>query len=99
MIVVFSKEATDDLELIAEAIAKESPRRAVSLLRGLRQGCEGLADMPRRFQLVPRYEHMGVRRRVVGNYLVFYRVGEASVEILHILYGARDYKQILFPEG
>ena len=99
MNVVFSKEALDDLDRIAAGIAADSPKRAVSFLRELRQGCEGLADMPRRFQLVPRYEHTGVRRRVIGNYLVFYRVEEGRVEILHIVHGARDYESILFPEG
>jgi plasmid stabilization system protein ParE len=98
VIVVFSREALDDLDRIAAAIAEESPKRAVSFLRELRQGCEGLADMPRRFQLVPRYEHAGVRRRVIGAYLVFYRVSEESVDILHIFHGARDYEPILFPE-
>lgn len=97
MIVVFSQEAFDDLDRIAAVIAEDNPKRAVSFIRELRQRCEGLSDMPRRFQLVPRYEHTGVRRRIVGNYLVFYHVGEASVEILHILYGARDYESVLFP--
>jgi plasmid stabilization system protein ParE len=54
--------------------------------------------MPHRFQLVPRYERESVRRRIADNYLIFYRVGDGSVEILHILHGARDYEQILFPE-
>jgi toxin ParE1/3/4 len=47
--------------------------------------------MPHRFQLVPRYEPAGVRRRVVEDYLSFYRVCAASVQILHILHGATDY--------
>lgn len=29
-----------------------------------------------RFPLVPRYEGHGIRRRVHGNYLIFYRVAE-----------------------
>jgi plasmid stabilization system protein ParE len=99
MNVVFTSEARNDLDRIAAAIAEESPKRAVIFINELRQYCEGLADMPNRFQLVPRYEHTGVRRRVVGNYLVFYRVGARDVEILHILYGARDYAPILFPES
>jgi toxin ParE1/3/4 len=98
VIVVFAKEALDDLDRIAATIAEENPKRAVGFIRELRQRCEGLADMPHRFQLVPRYEREGVRRRIAGNYLIFYRVGEGSVEILHILHGARDYEQILFPE-
>jgi plasmid stabilization system protein ParE len=53
--------------------------------------------MPRRFPLVPGHESKGIRRRVFGNYLIFYRIREEIVEIIHILNGARDYEPILFP--
>ncbi|MFF0950878.1 type II toxin-antitoxin system RelE/ParE family toxin [Rhizobium leguminosarum] len=49
--------------------------------------------------MVPRYEHTGIRRRPYGNYLIFYRVGEDRIEILHILNGAQDFESILFSEG
>ncbi len=67
MIVSFSDEAKADLERISATIAETGPKRAVSFERELRQRCEGLADMPNHFQLVPRYEHTGVRRRLFGN--------------------------------
>ena len=45
-----------------------------------------------------RYEQTGVRRRIYENYLIFYRVTETRVEILHILNGAQDHETILFPQ-
>ena len=54
--------------------------------------------MPHRFQLVPRYEKDGARRRVFGNYVIFYRVSDETIEILHILHGAMDNEVILFPK-
>ena len=33
-----------------------------------------------------------------GNYLIFYRIADDTVEVLHVLHGARDYENILFPE-
>ena len=48
---------------------------------------------------MPRYESAGIRRQVYGNYLIFYRVNVSTVEVLHILHGARDYEQIIFPDG
>jgi addiction module RelE/StbE family toxin len=89
--IFFTGAAKADLANISAAIAQTNPARAERVLRALRQGCEGLADMPRRFQLVPRFEHKGVRRRVVEDYLIFYRVDDASVQILHILHGATEY--------
>jgi toxin ParE1/3/4 len=40
----------------------------------------------------------GIRRLCHGNYLIFYRVMEHQVEVLHVLNRARDYEPILFPE-
>jgi plasmid stabilization system protein ParE len=34
-----------------------------------------------------------------GSYLIFYRVGTETIEVVHILHGARDYDPLLFPEG
>lgn len=38
-----------------------------------------------------------LRRRVYGNYLIFYDLRPEAVEILHVLHGARDYAAIVFP--
>ncbi|GGP00086.1 type II toxin-antitoxin system RelE/ParE family toxin [Stakelama pacifica] len=97
MIVDFTDEAEHDLETIGDYIARDNPGRALSFVRELRGKCLGLADMPKRFPLVPRYEAAGVRRRGHGDYLIFYRVEPDKVVIVHILHGAQDYASILFP--
>lgn len=97
MIVHLSAEAEYDLEVIGDYIARDNPARALSFLQELRSKCLGLADMPERFPLVPRYEATGVRRRCHGDYLIFYRVEAEKVIILHILHGAQNYNTILFP--
>lgn len=96
MIVEFSDEAESDLEQIADDIAKDNPRRALSFVQELRGKCEALAPNPLAFSLVPRYESYGIRRRVHGNYLIFYRVGTEQVVIVHVLHGASDYAAVLF---
>ena len=97
MIVVFTDGAAVDLERITDYIAQHNPTRAVSFVDELVDCCERLKDAPLSFPLVPRYEHTGVRRRSYGAYLIFYRVGTDSIEVLHILNGARDYEVTLFP--
>ncbi|MCZ4292176.1 type II toxin-antitoxin system RelE/ParE family toxin [Hoeflea alexandrii] len=96
MILEFASEAENDLEQIADYIAKDNPRRALSFVRELRSKCEDLVNRPNGFALVPRYEHHGIRRRVHGNYLIFYRVENAKVVIVHVLHGATDYGALLF---
>jgi toxin ParE1/3/4 len=98
VIVVITSEAETDLEQIATCIAEQSPKAALTLIRELRQRCESLAEAPRAYPLVPRYEHAGIRRRPFGRFLIFYRVGKNSIEVIHVLHGARDYEPLLFPE-
>lgn len=99
MRVVFAEAADNDLIEIGERIRPDNPARALTFVLELTDQCYTLADMPRRYPLVPRYEHYGIRRCVYGNYLIFYRVREDAVEIVHVLHGARDYEAILFPDA
>jgi plasmid stabilization system protein ParE len=56
-----------------------------------------LGDMPQAFPLVSRYEHLGIRRRVYRDYLIFYRIDVDRVSIVRILHGAQDYEALLPP--
>jgi toxin ParE1/3/4 len=98
VIVVITAEAETDLEQIAAYIAGHSAEIALNFMRELREKFESLADAPRSYPLVPRHEHLGIRRRPFGNYLIFYRIGPDAIEVVHILHGARDYEPLLFPE-
>ena len=98
MIVRLTAEAASDLEANADRIAQGNPARAVTFVEELRAKCLGLLPFPDRFPLVPRYEAHGVRHCVHGNYLIFYRVEEGEVGVIHILHGAMDYAGVLFSQ-
>jgi toxin ParE1/3/4 len=98
MVVIVTGPAEADLERIADYIAAHNPVRALTFVRELRDKCEALADAPRAYPLVPRYEHFGIRRRPYGDYLIFYRIGVDAIDIVHILHGAQNYEPVLFPE-
>jgi plasmid stabilization system protein ParE len=97
VIVHISAEAEADLEAIGDYIALDNPGRAALFIQELRTACLSLSSMARAFPLVPSYEAHGVRRRVYGNYLIFYREDTKRVIVLHVLQGAVDYGPILFP--
>lgn len=97
MIVKLSAEAERDLEDIGDYIARDDPERAIGFIRELRSKCLELAKFPRRFPILARYEAQGIRHRVHGNYLIFYRVEADRVVVVHVLHGAMDYRAILFP--
>jgi plasmid stabilization system protein ParE len=99
VIVALTAEAEIDLETIAQYIARDGVTTALGVVHELREKCLALAEAPRGYPLVPRYEHHGIRWRPSGSYLIFYRVGTETIEVVHILHGARDYERLLFPEG
>jgi plasmid stabilization system protein ParE len=96
--VVITEPAFSDLEKIALYIAKDSPLRAETFVDELVKAALELADRPLAYQLVPRYEDLGIRRRPYGNYLIFYTVRLDRIVVQRILNGAQDYEAILFPK-
>lgn len=96
MIVQLTAEAEDDLERIADYIARDNPCRALSFVMELRDKCMSLANLHQTFPLVQRYEHHNIRRRVYKNYLIFYRFKNKQVVIIHVLHGAMDYSKFLY---
>jgi toxin ParE1/3/4 len=99
MKVVVTEAAQADLKEIGDYIRPHNPTRAATFVEELLDRCAALADLPQAYPLVPRYEPWGIRRRVHGDYLIFYRVREETVEVIHILHGAMDYEPLLFPDS
>ncbi len=98
MIVVLAEAAVADIAAIGRYIGAENPQRAAAFVAELEIRCHQLGSMPEAFPLVPRHRHSGVRRRVHGDYLIFYRIVADRIEVLHVLHGAQDYEAILFPD-
>ena len=89
-------EAERDIEAIGNWIAEESPKRAERFVDELLEKCMDLGEMPERFARVSRFP--AIRRRVHGNYLIFYRVNADDVDVIRVLHGAMDYENLLWPE-
>jgi plasmid stabilization system protein ParE len=96
MRVVITAAAKADLLAIRRYIGADNPTRAVSFVEELLDRCLALADTPRAYPLVPRYERFGIRRCVHGDDLIFYRLQPEVIEVIHILQGARDIEARLF---
>ena len=86
--------AKTDLKNIASWIAEESPVRARSFTSELRSACKSALDYPESNQSVSVSDNQIVRRKVYGNYLIFYRVVGQTVEILRVLHGAQNYSDL-----
>ena len=96
MRVVITAAAKADLLAIRRYIEADNPSRALSFVEELLDRCLALADTPRAYPLVPRYERFGIRRCVHGDDLIFYRLQPEQIEVIHVLQGARDIEALLF---
>jgi toxin ParE1/3/4 len=88
--------ARHDLVEIAKWIAKDNPKRALSLIDDLQASCRALEDFPEAFPIVVAKDGMEVRRKVHGNFLIFYHILPKVVEVLYVRHGSRDSGS-LFP--
>jgi len=96
--VIITEAAEADLDAIADFIAQDSPRRAVTFVRELVDAALRLGDFPTAYPFVPKYESRGVRRRPYGNYLIFYAVRHDRIVVQRILNASQDYEALLFPD-
>jgi toxin ParE1/3/4 len=65
----------------------------------LRRSCVDIGPRPFGYPFVEHRRGDGIRRKVHGNYLIFYRIWLDAVEVLRVLHGARDYARILFGDN
>lgn len=91
MRVRLTRRAEADLDGIAACIARDNPSRAATFVEELYEKCMTLADVPGVFPLIPRYEALGVRRRVHRDYLILFTVTGETISVVRVLHGARDY--------
>ncbi|SCM72213.1 conserved hypothetical protein [uncultured Pleomorphomonas sp.] len=99
MKVILTDQALGDLIAIGRYIQQDNPARAVTFIAELEEKCVQIGRTPQAFPLIPGREASGIRRRVYSNYLIFYRVRDNTVDVLHVLNGAMDYEPILFPDA
>jgi plasmid stabilization system protein ParE len=85
--------AIAEIGAIGEFIGKDNPARAASFVQELLDMCADLVNAPEAFPIAERYPGKNVRRRVYGSYLIFYRVGDGVVDVLHVTHGARNYER------
>jgi toxin ParE1/3/4 len=64
-------QAEQDLEDIGDYIALDSPERALSFIRKIRERCQSIVLAPEGYPLCPHYGE-GVRKMAYQNYLLFY---------------------------
>ncbi len=94
MKIIFSTAAQVDLKSISNWIAEENPARAHGFVDELAASCEVLPHFPQSSPVVGLFEGDEVRRKIHGNYLIFYSIRHHQIEIVRVLHGAQDYSDL-----
>ena len=87
--IIWSPNASDDLESICEFIAIDSEYYARLFAKGVIKAIERLMVFPESGRIVPEYNLRNIREIIYQNYRIVYRVKSEIVEIVTIVHGAR----------
>lgn len=82
-------QASEDLDSIAQFIAKDSPPYARLFVADVLQAVERLSRFPKSGRIVPELNDPVVREVILGNYRVVYRLKTKLIELLTVYHGAR----------
>lgn len=93
MLFTLTPLAEEDLEVIADYIAQDNPKRALSFINELRNQCAVIAQNTHAYR---RRIELGndIRSYTHGNYVIFFTDTPHELTIIRILHGARDLTSV-----
>ncbi len=87
--VTWSPDAYDDVESIAQYIARDSAFYAKAVVTNIINQSRALKKFPERGRIVPEIEDESIREVFIYNYRLIYRIQEKVVLIAAIVHGSR----------
>ena len=89
----YTSAAQQDLAEIVSYIARDKPGAALDWVAKIEAKCLLIAASPSLGELQPHLGE-GVRSSLVGRYVIFHRESSDRVEILRVIGGDRDIRQL-----
>ncbi len=90
--VIWSPSALDDVDYIAEYIARDSVDRAALFAIRIIGAADQLHDFPHSGRVIPEINDPDCRELFYGVYRIMYRIVDSEVWITGVVHGARDWK-------
>ncbi len=87
--VIWSSEALDDIDQIAEFISRDSLQHARRVAAALFALSDVIAEFPQAGRVVPELQDETIRERFLHSYRVIYQIHSDQVAILAVLHGRR----------
>ena len=89
--IIWSPSALDDLDLIAEYIARDSIDRTSLFIERLIQAMDRLQFSPFSGRIIPEIKEPNCREIIYGSYRMMYRIEKHEIWITGIVHSARDW--------
>ncbi|MDO9583409.1 MAG: type II toxin-antitoxin system RelE/ParE family toxin [Desulfomicrobium sp.] len=89
LLINWSPQALEDLELIAEYIARDSDFYARAVVQALLEGARSLGTLPNRGRIVPEFGDPCIRERLLYSYRLIYRIETERIVIVAVIHGQR----------
>jgi plasmid stabilization system protein ParE len=90
--VVWSREATTDLDALAEYIAKDSAFYAAAFTQEILDAGRSLKEFSERGRIVPELGNRNIRELIVREYRLIDSIEKSRVIILGLVHGKKDLK-------
>ena len=88
--VIWAPSALDDVDLIAEFVARDSVDQASLLVVRIIEATDRLQQFPLSGRLIPEIGNNICREIISGQYRIMYRIEQGDVWITGVIHGARD---------
>lgn len=83
-----------DLRNIQDYIARDSEFYAVEFVEGVFEVIENLSEFPNIGRMVLEFQDQKIREIIYYNYRIIYRLDNKKVEVLTIVHGSRELKNL-----
>jgi len=90
--VIWSPTALEDIEQIAQFIARDSSDQAAIFVSRLIEATDRLSSTPLSGRIILEIGHPDCREIIYGAYRIMYRLQGEVVWITSVVHGARDWK-------
>ena len=95
----YSRESKEDLIEIKQYIKYnlQEPEMANKLILKIRKSIKALKNNPEIYTIIDDdvIRKLEIRKLIIDNYIVFYRIKNDTIEIVRIMYGKRNWINLL----
>jgi len=92
--VIWSYEATEDLDALAEYIAKDSSFYAAAFTQQILDVSRSLNEFSERGRIVPEIGNPNIRELLIRDYRLIYSIEPFRIVILAFVHGTRDLRTL-----